>query len=553
MLPEPGLKIVEKYEAPGGETEKLTALLWSEVLGIEENIIGLDSNFFELGGHSLKATQLVSVVRKAFNVKLPLAEIFKRPTVRELSAWLRKAAEHQYVSIAAAELKDYYAVSSAQKRLYILQEMNEAGIGYNIPAIYRLEGCIDKDRLERTFKGLIKRHESLRTSFARVGGKPFQVVHEGVEFEIEYYCTKRGVNEIIRDFIRPFDLAGAPLMRVGLMRIDNLEHMLMVDMHHIITDGRSMGILIREFMKLYSFPDADEELPPLPVQYKDFSEWLHSEPQGKLTREQEAYWLREFEGEIPVLDLLTDYPRGRERNIAGSVVYFKLGEKETRDLRQLAKEEDVTMYMLLLAIYNVFLSRLSSQEEIIVGTPAAGRRHADLGPLIGMFVNTLALRNYPGENKTFREFLQEIKERTLAAFENQDYPFEDLAEKVADNRDASRNPLFDVMFTMQNLGLPELEIPGVRLKPYGYETPAAKFDLVLTGIETGDHMDFRFEYDTSLFKEEIIIDFANYYNEIIAAVSEDRDIKLSQIDLSGLLEVNVDENITQEINGEFEF
>jgi tyrocidine synthetase-3 len=491
-------------------------------------------------------------------------EIFKHPTVRELSAWLRKAAEHKYVSIAPAELKEYYTVSSAQKRLYILQNIDKEGIRYNIPIIYQLEGCLDKERLERTFKRLIKRHESLRTSFVRVGGKPVQVVHSDVEFEIEYYCTKGRCNEIIRDFIRPFDLAKAPLIRVGLIHTPSFghpsqegisvdKHILMVDMHHIITDGGSMGILIHEFMKLYSFTDADEKLPPLPIQYKDFSGWLNSEQQGTLIREQEAYWLSEFEGEIPILDLLTDYPGGRERNFAGGVLNYKLGEKETCDLRQLAKEEDVTIYMLLLAIYNVLLSMLSNQEEIIVGTPTAGRRHADLQPLIGMFVNTLALRNYPGENKTFREFLKEIKERTLAAFENQDYPFEDLAEKVADNRDASRNPLFDVMFTMQNLGLPEPEIPGMRLKPYDYETPVSKFDLTLTGIETGDHIDFRFGYRTSLFKEETIVDFANYYKGIIAAVLEDRDVKLSQIDLSGLLEVNVDETITQEIDGEFEF
>jgi amino acid adenylation domain-containing protein len=566
-LPGPESAAGREYSAPRDELEKQLISIWSDVLNVGR--MGIDDDFFELGGHSLKAALLISRIHKVLHVKVPLAEFFRNPRIREFAGRIRGTAGEQFIAIKSVEKKEYYPVSSAQKRLYILQQAELESISYNMPAVMWLEGVLEEAKLEKAFVGLIERHESLRTSFSIREGDPVQRVHEGaahpahkgVEFEIEHFSPgHRGgrkelspqYNEIIRDFIRPFDLSRPPLLRAGLVKAGEQEHLLVVDMHHIITDGTSVGIVVREFTALYA--GAVEALSPLPVQYKDFSGWKNSELERASMRKQEAYWLKEFDGEIPPLDLITDYPRGEVKNFAGRTARFELSVENSRALKELAKEEDVTIYMVLLAIYNVLLSRLSTQEDIIVGTPVAGRSHADLQPLIGMFVNTLALRNYPGGEKTFREFLGEIKKRTLEAFENQDYPFEHLAEHAAGDRDPGRNPLFDTMFSLQNLDFPGLEIPGLQLKPYKFETRTSKFDLCLTGIEAGEKLKFIFEYRTALFKHETIDEFISYFKDIAAVVVEHRDIKLKDIDLSvNLTASRSDSDIYQEFYEDFDF
>jgi tyrocidine synthetase-3 len=551
-LPEPRLESEEDYTAPRDEREEKLAEIWAEVLNIKR--VGIDDNFFECGGHSLKATTLVSRIHKIFNIKVPLADFFRQPTVRELAEFIKGKSEEEFLAIEPVEKRGYYPLSSAQKRLYVLQKADPKNTAYNMPAVMILEGLLDKSKLECVFLQLIHRHESLRTSFGSRAGEPIQRIHDDVEFTIEYFKaedTEKEV-EIQNSFIRLFDLSRAPLLRVGLIKLKEEEYILMVDMHHIITDGTSTGIIIREFMAFYS--DTGEDLPPLRIQYKDFSEWRNSELERESTGKQEYYWLKEFQKEIPLLDLFTDYPRGRTQDFEGKILSFKLTGEESAALKSLAKEEDATVYMVLLAVYTILLSKLSGQEDIVVGTPVSGRDHADLQNVVGMFVNTLALRNYPGGQKTFREFLKEIKRRTLAAFENQDYPFEELAEKVASVRDSSRNPLFDVMFTLRNLDFPELEIPGLRLKPYPYETGISKFDLTLTGIEGDDRFRFIFEYRTGLFKEETIDEFINYFKDITTCVLENRDIKLENIEISiDLSDLGRDSDTYNEVREDFEF
>jgi amino acid adenylation domain-containing protein len=571
-LPETELAADREYIAPRDELEKQMVRIWSEVLNVSQ--MGIDDDFFELGGHSLKATILISRIHKVFNIRVPLADFFRKPRIREFAELIKGAAgdNDKYAAIKPVEKKEYYPLSSSQKRLYIMQQTDLQSTGYNMPSIMWLEGIVEKARLEKAFGRLIQRHESLRTSFAIQEGDPVQRVHNKVEFEIEHFSGERSAEsqefkaenltlydqnskryaDIIHSFVRPFNLSFAPLLRIGLIKTEEQKHIMMVDMHHIITDGTSNGIAIREFMALYA--DAVEEFSCLPIQYKDFSEWKNSESERVSMRKQEAYWLKEFEAEPPLLNLITDYPRSLVQNFEGCTASFELTDENSCTLKELAKEENVTIYMVLLAIYNVLLSKLSTQEDIIVGTPVAGRSHADLQPLIGMFVNTLALRNYPAGEKTFREFLKEIKKRTLEAFENQDYPFENLAEIVAADRDPGRNPLFDTMFSLQNLDLPGLEIPGLQLKPYKFETRISKFDLCLYGIEVDDKLKFTFEYKTSLFKDETIDEFIRYFKDIAAVVVEDRDIKLNNIDLSiNVTDSESDSDIFQELYEDFDF
>ncbi|HLP46739.1 MAG TPA: amino acid adenylation domain-containing protein, partial [Candidatus Kapabacteria bacterium] len=484
-LPGPEMKNSDGYSAPRNIIEKKLVEIWEEVLGKPASMsIGIDNNFFQLGGHSLKATILTAKIHKALHVNIPLTKIFKTPTIRSLANYIKTAIKDKYLSIEPVEKKEYYPLSSAQKRLYILYQMEREGIEYNIPSISVLDGEIHIDKLERIFKQLILRHESLKTSFHMINDEPVQKIHDNVKFEIEK-LEGRGAPpwspDIIRNYIRPFDLSKASLLRVGLLKEKGEKgdrHILMIDMHHIISDGTSMNILVKDFIALYQ----DMGLSELGLQYKDYSSWQNSKKHEESIKQQEHFWINEFAGEIPVLELPTDYLRPVVQNFEGSRIRFEIDKNITDLLKKLTIETDVTLYILLLSMYTVFLSKLTNQEDIVIGSPIAGRRHADLENIIGMFVNTLAFRNYPLGKKTFIGFLQEVKERTLSALENQDYQYEELVEVVALSRDVSRNPLFDTMLVLQNFDTQEIKIPGLKLAPYEYENKTSKFDLTLTGI-----------------------------------------------------------------------
>jgi amino acid adenylation domain-containing protein/FkbM family methyltransferase len=354
----------------------------------------------------------------------------------------------------------------------------------------------------------------------RVNEEPVQRVHREVDFEIEYY------NIAAKDFVRPFDLARPPLLRVGLIE----NYILMVDMHHIVSDGESMKVLVAEFRQLYD----GAQLPELRLQYKDYSQWQQGEAVKEKVKAQEVYWLKEFSGEIPVLNLPSDYIRPAVQSFEGSSLGFEIAAAETTGLKQLAISQRTTLYSLLLALFNILLSKLSGQEDIVVGTPIAGRRHSDLERVIGMFVNTLALRNYPSGEKGLAEFLEEVRSRTLAALENQEYQFEDLVEKVEVNRDAGRNPLFDVMFSFGSDDSSLTRTSG-NLSGEGrdvtFASGVARFDMTFMAVERNDLLSFVVEYCTRLFREETIERYAGYFKRIVSAVIVSPGLKVAEIDI----------------------
>jgi tyrocidine synthetase-3 len=534
-LPEPEIKARQGYTAPGNEMEEKLVGIWAETLGISQNTIGIDCSFFDLGGHSLKAALLAAKIHKTFDVSISLVEIFSTPTIRELAAYTKKAAKDKYNSIKPVEKKEYYSLSSAQGRLYVLHRMDEQGIGYNISSVWNVEGEVDTVKFAKVFRELIQRHESLRTSFHMINDTPVQVVHNEVEFEIEYYDMREVEVKVeegegtstIKNFIRSFDLSNAPLLRVGLLKTVEGGYLLLVDMHHIISDGTSMNVVVKDFMALYN----EMDLPELRIQYKDFSEWQRQEQQREKIKQQEVFWLQEFSGEIPVLNLPTDYIRPVVQSFEGAVSSFEIHQPVASALKSLANEKGATLYMTLLSLYLVFLTKISNQEDIVVGTPVVGRQHADLEGIIGMFVNTLALRNYPVSEKAFGDFLKEVKTRTLEAFQNQDYPFEDLVERVVANRDTSQNPVFDVMFVFQNMEMPGIDIPGLLLKPYEYENKTSKFDLNLGSMEKDNKLIFSLEYSTKLFKEEKVRKFVGYFKNIIKSIIENPGIRIADIEI----------------------
>ncbi|MCP4146778.1 MAG: non-ribosomal peptide synthetase, partial [bacterium] len=396
----------------------------------------------------------------------------------------------------------------------------------------------EMERVEETIHKLIARHENLRTSFIEINGTPFQKIREKVEFKIEYYT-----GESIRDFCRPFDLYKAPIMRVGLItkKEPTGQNYLLVDMHHIITDRTSRAVLAKEFFALA----AGESLSPLRLQYKDYAEWQNSRTQTRLLKQQEEFWTKEFPGEIPVLNLPTDYPRPLMQSFEGSSLRFILDKEETKQLNETAGEKNTTLFMMIISILTILLSKLGSQEDIVIGTPTAGRRHADLENIIGMFVNTLPLRNYPSGQRKYREYLREVKEHTLEAFENQEYQFEDLVDKIAVSRDLGRNPIFDVMFNLQDRrtnkqqnnmqeeqGEGDNRPGGSGGNPeYGEPGNTSLFDLTLNGYESGDKMVFGFQYCTKLFKEETIRRFITYFKGILKVVCGSTNQKIAEIEI----------------------
>jgi amino acid adenylation domain-containing protein len=531
------------YIPPLEHNEKVLVHIWQKFFGIEP--VGTHDNFFELGGDSLKAMIVSALINKKLNVKTSVTSIFSNPTIKELAQFIAGEAEKvKHSSIEPAEKRECYSLSSAQKRLYILQLMEKDSTSYNEPIIVQLEGELHNEKLEDALKKMIDRHESFKTSFRIIGGKPVQIIRDNVEFEIQYHQSllidqdeptgtpqpAENPLEIIKRFVRPFDMSQAPLLRILLIDLGGEKHIMVLDMHHILKDGTSQEIFVKEFIALY----AGEELPHLRIQYKDYSQWQDSESRKAEIKKQEEYWLKQFEKEIPVINLPFDFPRPTQQSFKGNSFSFVLEKEETSALKGLAREEDATLYMLLLSICNIFLLKISGQEDIVVGMPIAGRRHADLEGLMGMFVNTLALRNYPSGEETFKEFLQEVKERTIQAFENQDYQFEDLVENTEINRDVSRNPIFDVMFVFQNMyvpsgEIPNVEIPGLKIVPYGYERGTSKFDLSFYALEAEDELLLSIEYVTDLFIKDTIERFTLYFKQIVSMIIDDPNKKISEI------------------------
>ncbi|EGO65799.1 non-ribosomal peptide synthetase [Acetonema longum] len=517
------------YVAPRTETEQRMARIWQDVLGTAKAGIGIEDNFFELGGHSLKAVTLASRLHKEFGVEVPLRKVFERPTIKELARYCEGAGQSGYTAISPAAEQAYYPASSAQRRMFILNQLNSGDTAYNMPAAFRVEGDLDTIRFTEALQGLVRRHEILRTSFELADGELVQKIHEEVNFTVEFLRSKEeAIPAVIKKFIRPFVLQAAPLFRVGLVKISDHKHVVLFDMHHIASDGVTMGILVRELMCLYD----DKPLPELRIQYKDFSVWQNNLQQTGGFRRQEQYWLQTFDGDLPVLNMPLDYPRPSARSLAGERLRQTVGEEVTAALHNLAGQTGTTLYMVLLAAYTILLSKHSGQEDIIVGSPVAGRPHADLENIAGMFVNTLAMRNYPAGHKSFREFLDEVGKNALAAFEHQEYPFEELVNKLAIPRDAGRNPLFDALFSLQNIDIAELMIGDLTFIPYEFENKTAKFDLNLLVMKKDNRLELMLTYDAKLFKAATAVRILQDFVKILQAITEDSGIVLNRIALA---------------------
>jgi len=504
-------QLVNEYVAPSTKTEEILCETWNKILGMAD--IGVQDNFFELGGDSLKLLNTVGVIYKEFNVDIPVSEFFNNATIEYLAKRIDCSTKIKKATIQPAKMKEYYSVSSAQKRIYYLQQMNMNSTTYNETTVFTLEGKVNVQKIKKVFKQLVARHEILRTSIIMVNNEPVQIIHDNVEFYVDY-MEVQDAKAAINQCVKPFDLSNAPLIRVALIKVEAEKYVMILDMSHIITDGVSEGILIHEFMTLYQ----GDKLEPIEIQYKDYAEWQLEQTRQNELGKHEEYWCDKYKDGIPKLDFPYDHSRPMYKTFAGNSIGFTLDEKMTAKLKELAKNESITMYILLLSAYSIFMNKLCNVEDVVIGTNSAGRVQPEIQNVLGIFVNTLALRLKPESNKTIKEFLQDVKNETLEGFENQDFQFDDLVDKLVRVRDFSRNPIFDVSFVWQNMEYIDIVIDDVRFIPYQHNDNSAKFDLTLFGYELNSELFFKIEYNTDLFEESTIHRFIGYYRNIISAI-----------------------------------
>ncbi|MCU0289117.1 MAG: amino acid adenylation domain-containing protein, partial [Acidobacteria bacterium] len=538
-LPGPDIaELAGVYVPPGDETEEKLVQIWSEVLGIDSHIIGINTNFFQLGGHSLKAIVMVDKIQINFQVKILLTDLFQRQSIKELADYIKIKRINREIqepdTLEPVEIKEYYTLTPEQERMFELHRFYGYGNRiFNMPWIGELEPE-NETNLEKAFRELIQRHESLRTSFLLVKGKPVQVIHKQVEFAIEKLKLnikefnvgkEKKLAEVIEStffqssgFIRAFDLSRAPLLRVGMTKMRNGKLLLMIDMHHIISDGTSYSILLKELNDLLKGKDS----PPLKIQYKDYIQWQASEKKQKVLAKQEVYWLNLLSKPAPALTLPIDFPRPAIRGMAADVIDFELDQQLVKALRKLAKQQSSSFFMIMLALFNVLLFKLTAQEDILVSTFFAGRRNPDLRKMVGMFVKTLLLRNCPAGEKQFIPFLNEVKQQTLNAYENQDYSCERLLKTKTFNREKSFPA---VNFVLQNMDPTVMLMSGFQVLQSAWadnknknETRVTFYDLRFEGFELGERLIFNVEYDINLFTEETINKFISDFKKIISSV-----------------------------------
>ncbi|HEU4833564.1 MAG TPA: amino acid adenylation domain-containing protein [Pyrinomonadaceae bacterium] len=536
-------------EPAHSEVEEMIAGIWGEVLGLAR--VGREENFFELGGHSLLATQVMSRVREAFGVEVALRELFERPTVKELGQSiereLRQGAGVGAPPIERQERVGELPLSFAQQRLWFIDQLQPGSAFYNVPLAVKLTGRLNKEALDQTLTEVIRRHEVLRTRFATVGGRAVQVIEEAEPVTLDAVdLSELEIDErdaLVREWVEqeaamPFDLSRGPMLRVKLLRLGEQEHVVLLTMHHIVSDGWSVGVLIKEVGALYDAYAAGRESPldELPVQYADFALWQRAYLQGEVLERQLDYWRRQLSDAPTLLRLPTDHARPEVRTFHGGVERFELDQELSEKLRELSRRESVTMFMLLVAAFKLLLMKYSGQHDIVVGADVANRNRAETENLIGFFVNMLVLRTNLSGNPTFNELLRRVREVCLEAYAHQDLPFEKLVEELQPERSLSYAPLFQVVFALQNAPVGDLNLPELSLSTMEPESSTAKFDLVFNMVEVNKRLVGTMEYSTDLFDAGTIKRMLDHFTALLRNVVEQPDAPLDELELLSLEE-----------------
>jgi amino acid adenylation domain-containing protein len=545
-LPAPApVELEDDHATPRTPTEELLSNIWTDILHLRR--VGLHDNFFDLGGYSLLATQVVSRIRETFKVELPLRSLFESPTIAELGQSVDAALQSEtggpLTSIERVDREANLPLSFAQQRLWFIDKLSSGNTVYNIQVAVRLLGPLDQLALERALNEIIRRHEALRTSFTVHDGLPTQVIAPQYSISLPVMDLSEvppGERETTIERVyaeegrHSFDLAKLPLLRFGLLKLADTEHALLLTMHHIISDGWSLGVITHELGSLYEAftKDQPSSLAELAVQYADFAHWQREWLQGQVLEAQLDYWKSQLGHQILTLKLPTDRPRPTVQSFRGERRLFTLPVELSESLKQFSRCEGVTLYMLMLATFKVLLYRYSGQDDVVVGTDIANRNRSEIEPLIGFFANQLVLRTNLSGNPTFRELLGRVREVTLGAYAHQDMPFEKLVEELQPVRDLSRNPLFQVMFIFQNNPMPALEIGNVAIEPIEMTQATTAFDISLALNQTPQgEINGSVRYSTDLFDVSTIERMIGHYKTLLRSVVTDANARLNSLEM----------------------
>jgi amino acid adenylation domain-containing protein/FkbM family methyltransferase len=519
--------------SPRTPIEELLCNVWAHLLSLPR--VGIDDDFFALGGHSLLATRVISRLRRLCGVELPLRRLFEHPTVAGLAPYVERAGRDGAGALDGPPLMPVgreearLPLSFGQQRLWFLQEMERASAAYNLPGAVRMEGELDVEALGRALAEVVRRHEVLRTGYEVEGGEPVQRVWEWREVRLEVEEVSGGSGEererrarelAEEEAGRAFELRGGEVMRARVLRLGEREHVLLLNIHHIAFDGWSMGVLIQELVTLYAAfkHNQPSPLPELPIQYADFAIWQRRWLESEGMTDQLSYWMDKFKTAAPVLQLATDRPRPAVQTYRGAFRSVVLPLELSAALKELSRQEEATLFMTLLSAFKTLLYRYTGQTTLTVGTPIANRIRPELEGLIGLFANTLVLRTEFSGDWTFRDLLRKVREEALGAYANQDLPFEKLVEELHPQRDLSRNPLFQVMFVLQNAPNTVLELEDLRLSALEFDSGTAQFDLTFQLVEGKSGLRVMANYNTDMFDEETVTRMLGHYETLLQGI-----------------------------------
>ena len=552
-LPSPNLALAkDDYLAPRNQREEMLITIWQEVLKIER--IGINDNFFELGGHSLMATRVISRVKQVSTVELPLRSIFENPTIASLAEYLHPCSDSRgQQKIQPAPRTETIPLSFAQQRLWFLSQLEPHSPDYNLPAAFTLKGQLDIAALTESFNEIIERHEVLRTKFVEIDGQPQQMIIPELELELKIIELEESLNEeqikttIQNLALQPFDLKETPLFRLHLATFDSEEYLLIVVMHHIISDLWSEDVLIQEFASLYESKiiNRSVKLPDLSIQYADFAIWQRDYLQGEVSEEHLAYWQQNLAGKLPVLE----FSNLRNSSVAisdrGATYKFGLDRELSDRLQAFSQAENVTLFITLLTAFKVLLASNTNQQDIIVGSPIANRDRVELESLIGFFVNTLLLRTNLSGNPTFRELLGRVREITLNAYAHQALPFEKLVEVLQPDRKEKSLPFLQVWFTLTNGEKQKIKLPNLTIEEIDFDTELEKYQLRLDVVETPQGIEASFGYKTDLFTAEDIALLSESLIAILDMVTANHNISLAEL-ITAMSEIVLEANKQKE-------
>ena len=547
-LPAPaGSHIVSKaaYEGPRNKTEEKLIGIWKEILGKEE--VGIRDDFFELGGHSLKATRLSNRVHKEFDVKIPLRELFVHAELADQARLIDAAQPGEFIRIGPQAGQDSYVVSSAQRRLWVLSALEGGNMAYNIAGEYLINGEFDDDVLAKSFRALINRHEILRTVFredqageVRQHIIPVREVRFGMNYEDlrGFDAPEKMLNEAVRKAaFTPLDLTEGPLVRLTVYRMSESRRVLAFVLHHIISDGWSIEIMTKELLLFYNrfIQGTTDLLPQLRIQYKDYAAWQQEQLKGAIMQRYRQYWLNRLGGELRVLELPADRVRPSIKTYRGGMIEKRIAAGDMNGLRQVLKECDCTLYMGLLALVNVLFYRYTGQEDIIIGSPIAGREHADLEDQLGFYINMLPLRTSFKGTDSFKTLLANVREATLSAYEHQAYPFDELVGELHLPWNSSRHPLFDVLIALQNTGvggkMQQDPAPALTIHSYkGKEHASSRMDLAFNFVEDGEALYAGIEYSSDIYNADTVRRMSDHLGQLLIAVTARPDLAINALE-----------------------